>query len=233
MGYDDRWSRALNAARRTIDGLGRDDRATVVFFADLAEAVNQPSADQAALHALIDRAQLGAGRTRYAPAVQLARDILEVSDLPRREAVLITDFQKIGWDGQQDLRLPEGTVLTRIDLSDAEPTNIAVTDILLDRTQPSGRGRATVSARVVNAGATPVSDLSVALEIDGKEHAALDIYQTDSYLLRAYLNLAPADLRVNLSTEYIATKFETPSETTDDPGRIPVFNISAARVCGA
>ncbi len=169
MGYGDRWSRALNAARRTIDGPGRDHRATVVFFSDLAEAVNQPSADQAALHALIDRAQLGAGRTRYDPAVQLARDVLEVSDLPRREAVLITDFQKIGWDGQQDLRLPEGTVLTWIDLSDAEPTNIAVTDILLDRTQPSGRGRATVSARVVNTGATPVSDLSVALAIDGQD----------------------------------------------------------------
>ncbi len=169
MGYGDRWSRAVAAARRAIDGLEHDDRATIVLFSDGAEAANHRSGDGTTLHRVLDRAKLGSGSTQYGPAFQLARDLLEASDLPQREVVLITDFQRVGWEGQQDLRLPEGTVIRPIDLSDPEPANLAVTGVLLDRSPQSGSNRVAVSARVANAATVPVSDLPVVLEIDGQE----------------------------------------------------------------
>jgi hypothetical protein len=166
MGYGDRWDRALDAARATVDGLGPEDRATIVFFADGAEAANLRSADRAALRALLDGADVGTGGTQFGPALQMAGDILERSDLPRREAVLITDFQRAGWNVGLDTRLPNGTVLTPIDLSDASPENVATTNVLLERVLESGRHRLAVAARIVAFG-TAAEDLPVTLELDG------------------------------------------------------------------
>ena len=47
----------------------------------------------------IDAAKPGASATRYAPAIKVAGSILAESQLPRREVVLISDFQRAGWRG--------------------------------------------------------------------------------------------------------------------------------------
>ncbi|HUF25491.1 MAG TPA: BatA domain-containing protein [Gemmatimonadaceae bacterium] len=167
MGYADRWDRARAAARRTVDGLGPQDRATLVLFADKAEAVTGASTEPSALTAAIDAATLGSGRTRYGPALKLAQGILEESDLPRREVVLITDFQKIGWDGDDDVRLPERTTLTHVDLSDEETSNTAVTGVTLQRDFSGDRERVGASARLTNTGAQ-ARTLRVVLELNGR-----------------------------------------------------------------
>ena len=168
MGYSDRWSRALAAARGVVDGLGSGDRVTVVWFSDQAEAANRPTGDRAALMAVLDRGRLGGGRTRYTPALQLARDLLEASELPRRQVVLITDFQRIGWDPQQGLRLPAGTQVTKVDLSDPDASNVVVAGVLLQESDEAGPRRLRVSARLVNAGAGALVAVPVQLEIDGQ-----------------------------------------------------------------
>ncbi|MGH7720868.1 MAG: BatA domain-containing protein, partial [Gemmatimonadaceae bacterium] len=76
MGYGDRWRRALDAARRTVDGLSPDDRGTVAFFADRAAAATEPTSDRTVLRAAIDGAELSSARTRFAPALRLAQQIL-------------------------------------------------------------------------------------------------------------------------------------------------------------
>src|SRR5215467_2500510 len=50
MGYGDHWAKAVAAAGRAIDGLGPDDRATLVTFDDQAEALVQASSDKSQLH---------------------------------------------------------------------------------------------------------------------------------------------------------------------------------------
>ncbi len=59
-------------------------------------------------------AKPGSGATRYAPALKVAGGILAESTLPRREVVLISDFQRNGWRGEEGIRLPQGTVLTPV-----------------------------------------------------------------------------------------------------------------------
>ena len=167
MGYGDRWTRALDAARAVIDGLGPDDQLTLVAFSDRPELLIRATRDREALHTVIDALRPEAVTTRFAPALRLARDLLDQSDYPHREAVLVTDFQRIGWDGRSDVRLPDGVRVTHVDLSDREPQNLAVTDVLLDRSPEDG-GRATVSARIANTGGEPASGVTVELEIDGR-----------------------------------------------------------------
>ena len=167
MGYGDRWERAKSAARSAVEALGPQDRATLVFFADRAEAVTRSSAERAGMIAAIEASTLSSGRTRYGPALKLAQGVLEESQLPRREVVLITDFQKIGWDGDDDVRLPDRTTLTHVDLSADETSNAAVTNVILQRDYSGDRERIGASARLTNTGTEPRT-LDVALELDGR-----------------------------------------------------------------
>ena len=170
MGFDNRWERARDAARQVVQRLAPDDEATLIFFDSGAEAANRSTTDRASLLAAIDGAELSARATRYGPALQLAQGVLEDSDQPLLEAVLISDFQRIGVDSAANTLLPPGTVLTPVSVSDDEPVdNISVTGAAVQRDFFSGRERAAVTARVANRGGSTVSGLQVVLELDGRE----------------------------------------------------------------
>jgi hypothetical protein len=169
MRYADRWERALRAARNAVDGLGTQDRASVIFFAEDAQAASRPTADVAALRAVIDGAEPGAGGTRYGPPLRLAQRILQESELPRLEVVLITDFQKSGWEAEQDVVLPEGATLTPVDVSGTpQPSNVSVPSVSLRRIFRAGRERVQVAARLINKGPDPLAELDVSIELNGQ-----------------------------------------------------------------
>ena len=100
MGYGtggSRWKAAQDSARAAVASIGANDRATIVTFARDASALTEPSADHANLERAIARATLSSESTRYGPALKLAGDILGASNMPNREVVLISDFQRRGW----------------------------------------------------------------------------------------------------------------------------------------
>lgn len=169
MGYGDRWDRATTAARQAVEGLGPEDRATLVLFADGAVARPRSTTDRASLLAAIGAAEVSAGVTRYGPAVKLAQGVLEQSELPNHEVILVTDFQRTGWDGSEAISLPPGTVLTPVDVSESETSNVAIASATFERGQFSGRERVTTSARLINRGAAAVDNLAVTLTVDGAE----------------------------------------------------------------
>ncbi|HEY0971773.1 MAG TPA: BatA domain-containing protein, partial [Gemmatimonadales bacterium] len=168
MTYGDRWPRAVAAAREAVNGLSGDDRLTLVLFDRTATALTEPTDDREALLALLDGARPGGGGTRFGPALRLAQGVLETSDRRRREVLLVTDFQRSGWDGASDVRLPEGTLLTRVDLSGSPAGNLAVAGVELARDAVDGRERVAVTARLVNHGGEPVAARAVTLSLDGR-----------------------------------------------------------------
>src|SRR5215208_5317481 len=144
MGAGDRWARATAAARRTVDAITPQDRATLVLFDEQPAAVVQATADRTALTAALGTARVGSGATRYDPALALAAQVLASSRLPRREAVLITDFQRAGWRGTDEARLPAGAALATVDVGAAPGEsvgNVAVTGVELARDVRAGRER--------------------------------------------------------------------------------------------
>lgn len=156
MGYGDRWPRALRAARDAIGSLGPEDRATIILFDQAPEVAVPATGDRARLEGALASARPGGGATRLAPAVQLAADLLEQSTLPAKTAVLITDFQRSGWDGAAEMRLPPGATLEPVFVGDDAPRNVAVTDVALERS-PADGGRVTVTASVANFGSDDVT----------------------------------------------------------------------------
>ena len=171
IGYADRWERAQAAASEAIDGLGQADRGSVVLFSSGAEIALRSAAagERERLQAAVAVAAPTAGATRFAPALKVAGGILADSALPRREVILISDFQRGGWRGEEGTSLPDGSTVTPVLIAGgAEAPNVGVTAVSLARSTFSNQERVAVSAVVVNRGTEALVGGQLALEIDGR-----------------------------------------------------------------
>ncbi len=133
--------------------------------------LNQPTSDKPALESAVSAITLSARPTSFGPGLKLAKRILDESELSRKEVVLLTDFQRLGFeDEDDDVWLPAGTTLTPVDLSSAETENLSVTSVSLERDEASGRERLTASARVTRKAPPESAPIStrISLEIDGR-----------------------------------------------------------------
>lgn len=170
MGAGGRWAEAQALATDVIDALDAGDRGTVILFDGGARTGPRSTTDRATLRGLIANAEVGSGGTRYGPALKLAEGIFEASDLPRLEAVLVSDFQRAGVESAVGVRFPPGTVLTPMPVGrdEAAEANVSVAGALFEREHFSGRERVQVSARLTNRGPAAVEGLEVTLELEGR-----------------------------------------------------------------
>lgn len=175
MGYGDHWTRAQAEARRIVGALSGDDRATLVLFDDGPEEAVRATTDKGTLLASINNATVSSGATRYAPALRLAQSRLGMSDRGRKEAFLISDFQRSGWARQEEIALPEGAVITPFSVADMETANVAVTSVALERAAFSGEERVTITAGLVNRSGRAIARQPVTLEIDGRVVGTRDV----------------------------------------------------------
>lgn len=168
MGYADHWTNAQQEARKIVGTLAGEDRATLVLFGMGIEESVRATGDRSRLEAAIGSAAVTSDGTRYAPALRLAQSLLSRSALPRKEAYLISDFQKTGWERQEEIHLPEGAELRALSVATLESSNLAVTSVKFQRASFSGEERVMVTAALTNRSADPVKNLPVKLEIDGR-----------------------------------------------------------------
>ena len=171
MGFADRAERARDAARRAIASVGATDRATIVAFDDDASALTAPTADRGALTAAIGNVRPGSEATRYGPALKLASQMLAGSNLPRKEVVLVSDFQRLGWSTRDEITFPSGTVITPMDVSAADSVlpDAAIVDVNVQRSESSERDRVVAAARVASTGPDPVENAEVTLRLNGRD----------------------------------------------------------------
>jgi hypothetical protein len=168
MGYADRWAKAKDAAKKVVNGLTPGDRATLVLFASDASVASEPMATPDRIVAAINAAKLSAEGTRYSSALKLASQIIASSTLPRREVVVISDFQKIGWVNHNEIVFPQGTTITPVDLGGATSSDVAVSQVTTDRDSTAERDRVTVAARLINTGSVAKS-IAATLVIGGRD----------------------------------------------------------------
>ncbi len=169
MGYGDSWSRAQRLAAESIASATAADRVSVVLFADSAEVVLRSTPDRSRAVAEINAASPGPGATKYGPALKLAGSLLAESLLPRKEVIVVSDFQRSGWQPDDTLRLPGGTVITTAVVEGAAGPSLALTPATLLRTRDAGQPeRVTVTAGVLNRTAAEATAIPLQLEMDGR-----------------------------------------------------------------
>jgi hypothetical protein len=168
MGFGDHWQRATAAARAEFAKLSASDRGTLVLFSSGADIQLRSTSERDRLNAVVDTAKPGDASTRYSPALKVAGSIVAESTLPRREVVIISDFQRGGWRGEEGARLPQGVTLTPIAVQGAaDRANLSVTGLSLARSTFSNQERLTVTAVITNRTERPVSGSTIALETAG------------------------------------------------------------------
>jgi Aerotolerance regulator N-terminal/von Willebrand factor type A domain len=154
MSGGDRFERALDLARQAIDRAGRD-RIAVIAFDERADVLAQPGGAADARSALQNAAP-GFGATRYEPVFAKALDL--AAGAPGR-LTIVTDLQRIGWDGEVSARLPIGWQLDVQDIG-AVQTNVAIAAVSIE----NGR----VVATLRNSGGEQRTG-SIRATLDGKE----------------------------------------------------------------
>jgi hypothetical protein len=175
MGYEERRAAAATAAREVLAELGEGDRAALVTFDDRASERVSLTADLAAVDAALGALPASDRPTRIENGLQLAGRILGESDRSAREVVLISDFQRTGWDGTGRTRLPDGVALRMVPVDEGDAPNLAVVDVRFAAGPASARHR--LLARVLNLGDTAVTGVEVELELAGRPVAvqAVDV----------------------------------------------------------
>jgi hypothetical protein len=170
MEVGDHLEQARDAADNVFDGLGPLDRASVVAFSRGARVLARSTSDRNSLRGALDTLQVSSGSTRFGPALKVAQTILEESSLANGEVYMMSDFQRIGWIGDEGVRLPPGSTFIPVPMGEDDvEENVLVTDVSLPRQSVSGRERVTPTARVVRRGGSSPREVSVALVIDGQE----------------------------------------------------------------
>jgi hypothetical protein len=235
MGYGDRWEQARRAATEAVADLSSSDRASLVLFSSGTDIAVRSTAERDTLSAAVAAAAPTAGATRYAPALKVAGSILAESTLPRREVVLISDFQRSGWKGEEGARLPPGTTLSpvRID-SPLDRPNVSVSGVSMARSTFAEQERLTVTAGLVNRTERPVTGLSVRLEVGnipvgtrtvsidpgGTATVSFDPFTLSASNMRAVVRIAPDALPADDAYYFVVSPARPLQVTLVDRGTV-------------
>ena len=169
MERGERWDRALDEARLALSELVTPDRSSLVVFDGVGSVLVEPTLDPGRVRTVLDSIRPGWGGTQIGAGLQAASGILQASDRSRREVVLISDFQRRGWeDGPRD-PLPEGTLLITSDVGDDNLGSMIVSDVSLEFTFTEGRQRVRPIARIVRQGQEAPSEAEAVLLLNGQE----------------------------------------------------------------
>lgn len=181
MRYADRWTKAKEAVTKSLGAAGARDRWSLVPFDTRAALVNDATGDMASRRSALDSLAPSEAGTKLAPAVALARRILGASSLPKKELLVVSDFQRSSWDLSDDVQMPSGTAINTVDVSGGAVRDHSVRTVETRReviagSAPNDNDRVIVSARVVNVGPA-MKQVGIALEINGREveHKRMDL----------------------------------------------------------
>lgn len=167
MGYGNRWAQAQAAAVKAFEGLAAGERGTLILFDTGATAAVRSSLEAAQLVRAVNEAAPGSYATRFGPALKLAEGIFASSALPRREVAIVSDFQRNGWNPDDGVRMPLGTVMTPVVIGAGQEANVSVTNVSLQRLPFAGRERVVVTAALANRGENAVAGATVTLDSGG------------------------------------------------------------------
>jgi hypothetical protein len=233
MGFGDRWTQAQAAARDQIAGLTASDRGSVVLFGSGADIQLRSTAERSRLQATVDSATPSPSSTRFSPALKVAGSILAESTLPKREVVIISDFQRSGWRGEEGAKLPEGTTLTPVPVQGvSDKPNLSVTGVTFARSAFSDQQRMVVTAGITNRTEQPVKGTSITLEVGGltvgtkpvaveggsSTSVAFDPFTVSGKNMRASVKLADDALAADNTFNFVVSPIEPVHITVVDRG---------------
>jgi Mg-chelatase subunit ChlD len=133
MRYGNNFDRLKTEARRRIDAMASGDRMAMIAFNESATMLGQPSSDKGTLKAAVDTLEPSFSGTRYYEAFTLADRVFSQMASAQRQLVIVSDFQRNGWNRSSRESVIGSDVKTEyVNLAIENPTNVGIDSVSIE-----------------------------------------------------------------------------------------------------
>ncbi len=171
MQYGDNFKKLKAEAQKRIDDLRASDRMAIIAFNDSATLLSRPTSDKNELKAVVDTLEPSFAGTRYYEAFTLADRVLGDFGGDQKQLIIISDFQRNGWNRSSRESVISPDVKTEtVNLAVKNFNNIGIDSVIVE--QPTSFSRTyngRVIARIHNYSKDKPVVVPVIVSLDDKE----------------------------------------------------------------
>ena len=178
MGYQgiqgERFETAKAIAREVIQSLRHGDSVALILMSDIPDAIfRKLTKDLEQVKVAIDEAQVSYRSTYVPSSLEMAHDILELSNEPNKEIYLISDFNQNGWDNWDRVPNRSGARIFLLPVGEEVGDNTSIEEIR-QSTQLIGINRPFQwNAKIGVHSEASLAETVVTLFIDGQKRQSL------------------------------------------------------------
>jgi Mg-chelatase subunit ChlD len=170
MRYGDNFEKAKAEAQKRIDSLRSGDRMALIAFGENASLLTRPTSDKNALKAALDGLEPSYEGTRFYEAFALADRVLGDFAGDQKQLVMISDFQRSGWNRTSRESVISTDVKTEtVNLAVKDWTNVGIDSVLVDQTVFTRTYMGRLVARIHNYDKQKPAEVPVSVTLNDKE----------------------------------------------------------------
>ena len=170
MTYGTNFERMKSEALSRISSLGPGEPGALISFSDHATLLGNATDDKDELRALVNALEPSNSRTSFYEAFTLADRVLAQLDGYDRELVVISDFQRNGWNRSSRESVIDADVRIQVvDLGIENPDNVGIDTVGVDATVYTRAYEGQLLARINNHSLSDAATVNVALVMNGRE----------------------------------------------------------------
>src|SRR5215831_4292224 len=170
MRYGNNFDRLKAEARKRIDAMRSGDRLAIVTFNENASLMSRPTSDKNALKAAVDTLEPSFEGTRFYEAFALADRVLADFGGDQKQLVVISDFQRNGWNrSSRESVIGTNVKVETVNLAVKDWTNVGIDSVLLDQTSFTRTYNGRLVARIHNYNKDKAVDVPVSVSLNDKE----------------------------------------------------------------
>ncbi|HEX4998544.1 MAG TPA: BatA domain-containing protein [Terriglobia bacterium] len=175
MRYGNHFDRLKEEARKRIDGMGANDRMIIVGFSDAATVLATPNStnsvwrtDKNQLKSMLGTLELSFNGTRYFDAFVTADRYFSQAPAGPRKLVVISDFQRNGWNRTSHENVIGKEVQTEmVSVAEENPNNLGIESVSADAASFTRTYSGRIVARIRNYKKVEAKDVPVTLTVNG------------------------------------------------------------------
>src|SRR5207247_6169977 len=135
MRYGNNFDRLKAEAQKRIDSMRASDRMAIIALNENETLLAPPTSDKNALKAIVDTLEPSFSGTRYYEAFTLADRALSEFAGDQKQLVVISDFQRNGWNRSSRESIIGTDVKTEtVNLAVQNPNNVGIDSVSVDQT---------------------------------------------------------------------------------------------------
>src|SRR5213083_879887 len=135
MGYGNNFDKMKTEAKKRIDSLRDTDRMAIIAFNANASMLSRPTSDKNALKAAVDTLEPSFEGTVYYDAFTLADRALNQFGGDQKELVVISDFQRNGWNRQsRESVISHDVKIETVNLAVKDWNNLGIESVAVEPT---------------------------------------------------------------------------------------------------